>query len=132
MCSPWLSYNIFRIVCFFFSIHESSQFETSLCNYCVKINQEVRLKINICFNFLIPSLLGASLKLFCCNAALRTTRGCPYVRYSKNLQATHTSKFVILCNFFCGCPYEKKNFKNFVYEGVQHFLDTKYKIIFLL
>ena len=31
--------------------------------------------------------------------------------------------------FFCGCPYEKRNFKNLVYEGVQHFLSTKYKII---
>ena len=132
MCSPWLSYNIFRIVCFFFSIHESSQFETSLCNYCVKINQEVRLKINICFNFLIPSLLGASLKLFCCNAALRTTRGCPYVRYSKNLQATHTSKFVILSNIFLRMPLWNFFLENLVYEGVQYFLDTKCKIIFLL
>ena len=84
--------------------------------------------------------------IFCCNAALRTTRGSPYVHmsvcpsvsfsffaiYSKNLQVTHTSKFVILCNIFLRMPLWKKNFKNLVYEGVQHFLDTKYKIIFLL
>ena len=56
--------------------------------------------------------------LFCCNAALRTTRGrmcvCMYVClsvsisffviYSKNLQATHTSKFVIICNIFLRMP----------------------------
>ena len=34
--------------------------------------------------------------------------------YSKNLQATHTSKCVTLCNIsFCGCKL--------VYEGAQHF-----------
>ena len=54
-----------------------------------------------------------------------------FVIYSKNLQATHTSKFVIICNIFLQMPLWKKNFKNLVYEGVQHFLDTKYKIIFL-
>ena len=52
--------------------------------------------------------------------------------YSKNLQATHTSKFEILCNNFLRIPYVEKKLKNLVYEGVQHFLDTKYKIIFLL
>ena len=30
--------------------------------------------------------------------------------------------------FFADAPMKKKN-KNIVYEGVQHFLDTKYKII---
>ena len=48
------------------------------------------------------------------NAALRTIRGSLFVCmsvsfsffaiYSKNLQATHTSKFVILCNVFFVCP----------------------------
>ena len=28
---------------------------------------------------------------------------------------------------FWGCPYEEKKFKNYVYEGVQHVLDTKTK-----
>jgi len=33
--------------------------------------------------------------------------------------------------FFADAPIKKK-FKNFVYEGVQHFLGTKYKIFFAL
>ena len=86
-----------------------------------------------------PIIFSPPLMFFCCNAALRTTRGSPYVCmyvcmcvsisffaiYSKNLQATDTSKFVILCNNFLRMPLWKK-IKNLVYE------DTKYKIIFLL
>ena len=109
-------------------------------------SNETNEKVNI-FPFIAISLITnlvsrilftyhISILLFCCNAALRTTRGSPYVRmrvsfsffaiYSKNLQATHASKFVILCNiFFADAPLKKKNFKNFVYEGVQHFLDTQ-------
>ena len=45
--------------------------------------------------------------------------------YSKNLQATHNSKFVTLCNIFLRMPLWEKN-PNLVYEGVQHFLDTKF------
>ena len=62
--------------------------------------------------------LFQSLTFFAATAALKTTRGSPYVRlnvrpsvsftffaiYSKNLQATHTLKFVTLCYIFCGCP----------------------------
>ena len=92
-----------------------------------------------------------SLKIHSFFAALRTTRGSLFVSlsvrlsvrlsvhlsvlaflffaiYSENLQATNTSKFVTLCNIFLRMPYAKK----IVYEGVQHFLDTKYKTIFLL
>ena len=82
---------------------------------------------------------------FCCNAALRTTRGslsvCLYVCMSLLAFLPFTQKIFkqpipqnlwSYAIFFCGCPYEKKNFKNLVYEGVQHFLDTRYKISFLL
>ena len=86
---------------------------------------------------------------FAATAALRTTRGslyvCMYVCMSVCMSLLAFLPFTqkifkqpipqnlwSYAIFFCGCPYEKKNFKNFVYEGVQHFLDTKYKIIFLL
>ena len=78
---------------------------------------------------------------FCCNAAIRTTRGSPYVCMSLLAFLPFTQKIFrqpipqnlwSYAIFSCGCPYEKKNVKSFVYEGVQHFLDTKYKIIFLL
>ena len=66
--------------------------------------------------------------VFCCNAALRTTRGSPYVClyvrmsvsfsffaiYSKNLQSTHTSKFVILWIFLLMPLWKKKNKKSSV------------------
>ena len=69
----------------------------------------------------LPLSIGWGLNVstvFCCNAALRTTRGslyvclsvCLYVSfsffaiYSKNLQATHTPKFVIICNIFLRMP----------------------------
>ena len=72
---------------------------------------------------------------FAATAALRTTRGslsvclsvclyvCLYVSfsffaiYSKNLQATHTSKFVIICNIFLRMPLWKKKFQKFCVRG---------------
>ena len=35
--------------------------------------------------------------------------------------ATHTSKFVNICNIFCGCPYEKKEQKSSVRGGTALF-----------
>ena len=91
--------------------------------------------------------------IFCCNAALRTTRGslsvCMYVCLcvcmsvcmsllaflpltQKIFKHPIPQNLWSYATFFSGGPYEKKKIKNFVYEGVQHFLDTKYKIIFLL
>ena len=40
-----------------------------------------------------------------------------FVIYSKNLQATHTSKFVIICNIFLQMPLWKKNQKFSVRGG---------------
>ena len=37
--------------------------------------------------------------------------------YSKNLQATHTSKFVIICNIFLRMPLWKKKFQKFSVRG---------------
>ena len=37
--------------------------------------------------------------------------------YSKNLQATHTSKFVIICNIFLRMPLRKKKFQKFCVRG---------------
>ena len=52
--------------------------------------------------------LGKPVCLYVCMSLLAF-----FAIYSKNLQETHTSKFVILCIaiFFCGCPYEEKNLK---------------------
>ena len=65
--------------------------------------------------------------VFAATAALRTTRGSPYVRpsvsfsffaiYSSKLQATHTSKFVILCIIFLRMPLWKKRFQQFCVRG---------------
>ena len=49
----------------------------------------------------------------------------------KNLQATHTWKFVTLLNIFLRMPlWRKKNKKKIVYLLSQQFWDTQYKIIF--
>ena len=71
---------------------------------------------------------------FCCNAALRTTRGslyvCLYVSfsffviYSKNLQATHTSKFVIICNIFLRMQYLYKYIYIYI-GGLMEYISKK-------
>ena len=43
-----------------------------------------------------------------------------FVIYSKNLQAIHTSKFVILCNNFLRMPLLKKN-KYYIYRRANVF-----------
>ena len=75
------------------------------------------------------------------HAALRTTLEvclsaclCVYVSFFaiySNLRAAHTSKFVTLCNIFCGCPF-KKNEKFSVRGGTSLFGHQVQNILFAL
>ena len=72
-----------------------------------------------CMYVCMSVCMSVSISFFC--HLLKKSSSNPYLKICDHMQY-----------FFADAPMKKKNFKNFVYEGVQHFLDTKYKIIFLL
>ena len=124
-----------------FSVRQRSSFPSPVWEPNSTLLRFTKLLFTTSFHSILPYNRKLIMKssIFCCNRSTKNHFGSLYVCISllaflpcnqKNLQATHTSKSYAI--FFCGCLYEKKNFKNFVYERVQHFLDTKYKIIFLL
>ena len=53
---------------------------------------------------------------------------CPLLKKSSG--NTYLKICDLLHYFFADAPMRKRNLKNLVYDGVQHFLDTKYKIFF--
>ena len=105
------------------------------------IRENKRKKLLLNYDFTIKILCFQDLTIFfAANAAIRTTRGvCPSVCLSACLVPLAFLPFTqkifrqpipqnLLPYAILFCAPMKKN----VYEGVQHFLDTKYKIIFLL